>query len=145
MTWNAGKLTATPVVSHVAFARLRPFASSQKGDAAASFNGLSRALRDYGALVRIHVRIVTGDAGEKVTHWDVEGGTSRATARRGRPKKADVHVVMRPETWTQIASGQLAPYEALLSGKLRVGGDLELAKRITKHLSDPSMPYIAPC
>ena len=65
--------------------------------------------------------------------------------RKGAPKEADVVVVMRPETWTQIAQGQLAPYEALYTGKLRVGGDFELAKAIVKHLTDPATPYVAPC
>ncbi|MGA9565584.1 MAG: SCP2 sterol-binding domain-containing protein [Candidatus Korobacteraceae bacterium] len=145
MTWNGGKLTATPVVPHVTFARLRPLDSSQQSDHAASFKRLSHALRDFGSQVRLHIRLVSGDDGEKVAHWEVEGGTAKATARRGRPKNADVHIVMRPETWAKIASGQLAPYDALLGGKLRVGGNLDTAKSITKHLSDPSMPYVAPC
>jgi SCP-2 sterol transfer family len=145
MTWNGGKLTATPVVPQPTFARLRPLASALKSDHADSFKGLSHALRDFGSKVRLHIRLVSGDDGEKVAHWEVEGGTPKATARRGRPKTADVHIVMRPETWTQIASGQLAPYDALLGGKLRVGGDLDLAKSITKHLSDPAMSYIPPC
>jgi hypothetical protein len=145
MTWNGGKLIATPVVPHVTFARLRPLASFQQSDHAASFKSLSHALRDFGSQVRLHIRLVSGDEGDKVAHWDVEGGTPKATARRGRPKSADVHLVMRSETWTQIASGQLAPYDALLGGKLRVGGNLDTAKSIIKHLSDPSMPYIPPC
>jgi putative sterol carrier protein len=145
MTWNGGKVTATPVVTHATFARLRPLASSQKRDDATSFKNLSQALRDYGSHVHLHIRLVSGSDGEKVAHWDVEGGTSKATAHRGRPKDADVHIVMRPETWAQIASGQLAPYDALLAGKLRVGGNLDTAKSITRHLSDPSVPYVAPC
>ncbi|MGB8768546.1 MAG: hypothetical protein WCC92_02955 [Candidatus Korobacteraceae bacterium] len=98
MTWNGGKLTATPVVPHVTFARLRPFASSQKRDHAESFKNLSHALRNFGSHVRLHIRLVSGDDGEKAEHWDVEGGTSKASARRGLAKNADVHVVMRPET-----------------------------------------------
>lgn len=144
MTWNGGKVTAAPVVPHVTFARLRPFGSSRKSDDAAGFSALSRALRDYGEKVRLHIHLIASEGG-KVSHWDVEGGTSKATARRGRPKNADVHLVMGPETWTQIASGQLAPYDALFGGKLRVGGNFEMAKRITQHLSDPSTPYVAPC
>ena len=144
MTWNGGKLTATPVVPHVTFARLRPFASTKKNNDATSFQGLSRGLRDYGEKIRLHIQLIANDGG-KVSHWDVEGGTSKATARRGRPKNADVHLVMRPETWAQIAGGQLAPYDALFGGKLRVGGNFEMAKRITEHLSDPSTPYVAPC
>ena len=54
-------------------------------------------------------------------------------------------MVMRPETWTQIAQGLLAPYEALYTGKLRVGGNFEVAKAITKHLTDPAANYMAPC
>ena len=52
---------------------------------------------------------------------------------------------MRPETWLEIAEGRLAPYEALYSGRLRVGGDLEAAKSITRHLSDPASTYQPPC
>jgi putative sterol carrier protein len=52
---------------------------------------------------------------------------------------------MRPETWMQIAQGQLAPYDALYAGRLRVGGDLEAAKELTQHLTDPASPYVQPC
>jgi putative sterol carrier protein len=54
-------------------------------------------------------------------------------------------VVMRPETWMQIAQGRMAPYDALFGGRLRVGGDLEKAKSIIQHLSDPAVPYVPPC
>jgi len=89
--------------------------------------------------------LVTGKEGEGVEHWEVLGGSKNCQARRKEPKTADVILIMRPETWTQIAEGQLAPYEALYSGKLRVGGDFEQAKAITQYLSDPASPYVAPC
>jgi putative sterol carrier protein len=57
----------------------------------------------------------------------------------------NVIVVLSPETWTAIAEGRLAPYDALFQGRMRVGGDVELAKRVTQHLSDPAYPYVAPC
>jgi SCP-2 sterol transfer family len=145
MTWQGGKKTREAVAPPVAFARLRPLVAGRKTDAAESFKSLSHALRDYRSPVRIHVHLVSGATGKKVDHWEVEGGSPKATARRGRPKSADVHVVMRPETWTQIASGQLAPYDALFGGKLRVGGNLQMAKQLTEHLSDPAVPYIPPC
>src|SRR5215472_16025172 len=75
----------------------------------------------------------------------VEGGAAGSTARPGKPDSADVHVVTQAETLTQIATGQLAPYDALFGGKLRVGGNLEMAKSITQHLSDPAVPYFPPC
>ena len=49
------------------------------------------------------------------------------------------------DTWLQIAQGKLNPFDAFISGKLRVGGDVELAKRLVQHLSDPSVPYVSPC
>ena len=93
----------------------------------------------------LHIRLVSGADGETVEHWEVQGGSKGAKAKKGEPKKADVLVVMRPETWAQIAQGQLAPYEALYTGRMRVGGDFEKAKAIVKHLTDPSAPYVAPC
>jgi putative sterol carrier protein len=143
MTWQGGKLKIEQG-RVLPFARLRTLAGPQD-DAAKCLDQLSKALNGFGKPVRLHIRLVSGTDGETMEHWEVKGGTKSHKAKKGQPKDADVVVVMRPETWTQIAQGQLAPYEALYSGKLRVGGDFELAKAIVQHLTDPSAPYIAPC
>jgi putative sterol carrier protein len=44
-----------------------------------------------------------------------------------------------------MAHGRLSPFDALLSGKLRIGGDTALAKRVAQHLSDPSVPFVGLC
>jgi putative sterol carrier protein len=123
---------------------LKPLAEVQD-DMAKSLHKLAEALSDFGKSVRLNIRLITDKAGERVEHWDVQGGSKNAKAQRKEPKDPDVIVVMRPETLTQIVQGRLAPYEALYAGKLRVGGDLEAAKAVTRHLSDPSSPYVAPC
>jgi putative sterol carrier protein len=143
MTWQGGKLRREEVGA-VAFARLRALAGPQD-DAARSVDQLSKALSGFAKPVRLHIRLVSGADGETEEHWEVMGGSKGAKAKKGAPKKADVMVVMRPETWAQIAQGQLAPYEALYTGRMRVGGDFEKAKAIVKHLTDPSAPYVAPC
>lgn len=143
MTWQAGK-RAREVGPLSPFARLKPLAG-ERDDPAKGLEKLAQALSDYGSPVRLHVRFITDKDGESVEHWEVQGGSKNAKAQRTEPKDADVILVLRPETWTQIAQGQLAPYEALYAGKLRVGGDLEAAKAITRHLSDPASPYVAPC
>jgi len=140
MTWQGGKRPGE-VGPLSPFARLKPLAQ-QQDDPAKALEKLAQALSNYGSPVRLHVRLVGGDS---VEHWEVQGGSKNAKAQRKEPKNADVIVVMRPETWTQIAQGQLAPYDALYAGKLRVGGDFEAAKAITEHLSDPASPYVAPC
>lgn len=142
MTWQGGKLRreAAPIRT---FACLTPLTTATE-DPAASLSALSKALSDFSTAVTLDVRLL-GDDGESVEHWEVQAGSKRPKAVARDPKKADIVVVMRPETWQQIAAGRLAPYEALYSGKLRVGGDLAAAKDITRHLSDPSSPYVAPC
>jgi len=149
MTWQGGKIRGESLASSP-FARLKPLATRQD-DAAKSLEKLAQALSSYAHPVKMHIQLVSGADGETVEHWEVLGGRKSATAKRKAPKDAkdakdaDVVVVMRPETWTQIAQGLLAPYDALFAGKLRVGGDFEKAKAITKHLSDSSAAYVAPC
>lgn len=147
MTWQGGKKPTDAAASAVKFAPLRPLITGPNVDLGMGLKNASQALRDFGSQVHIHVQFVTPDAaaGEKVDHWGVDGGTPDATAHQGRPASADVHIVMRPETWTQIAMGQLAPYDALFGGTLRIGGNLDTAKRIVQHLSDPKVPYLPPC
>jgi putative sterol carrier protein len=124
------------------FARLKPLAATPQSDVAESFQSLAQALSSYGSPVRIHVRLTDG---EKSDHWEVEGGSGKSAARRSQPKQADVLLVMKHETWDAIAQGHLAPFDALFAGKMRVGGNLELAKNITRHLSDPAVPFVPPC
>jgi hypothetical protein len=143
MTWQGGKLRREEGAT-IGFACLRTMARPQD-DAAKSISQLSKALSGLGNPVRLHIGLVSGADGGKVQHWDVQGGAKSGKVKRGKPRNADVVVLMRPETWAEIAQGQLAPYEALYSGKLRVGGDFEMAKAIVKHLTDPSAPYVAPC
>ena len=136
----------TPVATASPFARLRPLVSGGEKDVAASLTQAAKALASYEKPARIHVRLLDTDNNtETFDHWDVEAGTTKAAARRGAPKAADVVVVMRRDTWLQIAQGQLSPFDALFNGKVRVGGDLELAKGLARHLSDPSVPFVSPC
>ena len=107
-----------------------------------TFQSLAQALHSYGSLVRLYLCLVDG---EKFDHWDVEGGAKAPAARRSASKNADVHVVMRHDTWIAIASGELTPFDAMFAGKLRVGGNLELAKNIARHLSDSSVSFVPLC
>ena len=125
MTWRGGK-AVREVGPSSPFARLKPLAGEQD-DPAKGLELLGRALSGYPTALRLHVRLVSGGDGESVEDWGVQAGSKNSKARRGEPKNADVIVVMRPETWMQIAQGLLAPYEALYTGRLRVGGDFVAA------------------
>lgn len=113
------------------FAPLRPIVDEGVSELDASVRGLADAISGVEHSPRIQLRLVEGD----------ETVETLATSD-GEP---DVIVVLSRETWLAIAQGRLAPYEALVTGRLRVGGDVELAKRVTQHLSDPSVPYVEPC
>jgi hypothetical protein len=140
MTWQGGK-RGCEVGPVPIFARLKALSGARDAPDKA-LRLLAAALRDFAKPASIHVRLIDGDS---VENWEVQAGSENARAQRKQPKKADVNAIMRPQTWLSIAQGQLAPYEALYAGKLRVGGDFEVAKAITRPLSDPAMEYVAPC
>ena len=143
MTWQGGKLRrdGAPMPQ---FAPLKPLVGELQ-DSASGMALLGRALADYPTRLSLHIRLVSGEEGEAVEHWGVQVGSESSTPTRKEPTDPNVIVVMRPETWMQIAQGRLAPYEALYTGRLRVGGDFEAAKAIARFLSDPASPYVAPC
>jgi SCP-2 sterol transfer family len=143
MTWQGGKTRTEPRPSSP-FARLKPLAG-EGDDPSKGLELLARALSDYPSPLRLEVRLVSGGADENIEHWQIEAGSKDARPQLKQPDGADVIVVMRHETWMEIVQGRLAPYDALYTGRLRVGGDFEAAKAITRSLSDPSSPYLPPC
>jgi len=127
-----------------AFAPLRPFLKSGDTDLSKSVEKLSAELADFDSPLRLDVKVLEGSN----THdWELIGGQSRSAAHRRarRSRKSDVRIVVRQDAWLEIAQGKLNPFDAFMSGRLQVGGDIGLAKRLVKHLSDPSVPYISPC
>ena len=125
------------------FAPLRPLLKSHEQDAAGGLRKLASALAGLDARVRLHVQLLDSEA---VEHWSIEGGTGKPSVQRRAPKKkADVRLVLRRATWLAIAQGRLSPFDALFGGRMRFGGDTELGKRVARHLSDPSVPFVPPC
>jgi hypothetical protein len=124
------------------FAPLRALLRSHEQDAADGLHKLAAALAGLDGRVRLHIQLVDG---ETIEHWSVEGGTGKPVTQQRKPKQADMHVVLRRSTWLAIAQGRLSPFDALFSGRMRFGGDGELGKRVARHLSDPSVPFVPPC
>src|SRR5690242_7249176 len=106
MTWQGGKRARDQKPSP--FARLKPLGKLED-DVATSLDCLAKALSGYGKSVRLHIRLVNGAEGTTVEHWEVVGGSKSAKVKKNaKAKDADVVVVMRQETWAQIAQGMLA-------------------------------------
>ena|SRR6516225_7841881 len=142
MTQGGKPIRATLPPKPSPFAPLKSLVTGRGRDVETSLSKLSQSLGHFDKPARIHVQLIDGNRCED---WEVAAGSKKASARKAKPKTSDVRVVLRKDTWTQIASGRLSPYDALFSGKLRIGGDVELAKRLVQHLSDPSVPYVSPC
>ena len=144
MTIQGGKRIrdAVPDGSPSPFAPLKPLVHGSPQDVAGTVSALATALASYDAAARIHVQVIDAD---RIDHWDIATDGKKATAFRRKPKVADVNVVLRQETLLEIAQGRLSPFEALFAGRLRVGGDVDLGKRLVKHLTDPSVPFVSPC
>jgi putative sterol carrier protein len=142
MTWQGGKTPREGPPAPSPFARLSPLVSEDRtAELDGSLQELARALKRVKTKHRLHLRLITEPEGEAVDHWEVGDGK----ARRNQPKNPDVIVIMHKDTWMEIAQGKLAPYDALLGGKLRVGVDFEAAKEMVRQLTDPSAPYVPPC
>ena len=126
---------------------MRPFLESNETDLSRGVESLSAELARLDSEVRLDVEVLEGAE----THaWVLECGLGRSSVRprprdEEKTRKPDVRVVVRHETWLQIAQGKLSPFEAFITVMLLVGGDTEIAKRLVQHLSDPSVPYVSPC
>jgi len=57
----------------------------------------------------------------------------------------DLEIVLRQDTWREIASGQLSPVDAYLGGRMRVRGDYELGKRLLRSVSSSPDASVDPC
>lgn len=55
----------------------------------------------------------------------------------GGTGSGDVWLHTAPETFLAMAAGSYAPVQAYLDGRLRVRGDVDLAKRVLRHLAGP--------
>jgi hypothetical protein len=125
-----------------AFAPLKALLQPHERNAAEGVRRLASALHGLGAPACLHLRVLDG---ETVEHGDVEGGVASAAAHQRSPKNPDVTLIVRRDTWLRMAHGRLSPFDALLSGAMRFGGDMELAKRIVRHPSDPTAPFVELC
>ena len=114
----------------------------EENDLAEGMHKLSAALSRLDKQLSLHIEVLDGPS---VHSWEIASGRGKAAAREGAPKRADVTVVLRRDTWLRIAQGSLNPFDAFASGKLLVGGDTEIAKRLVEYLSDPRVPYVSPC
>lgn len=96
--------------------------------------GLRRMADGLGRLKSAAVVQLTLTQGQRRTHRCV--GITPAGAEVGdyEVENPDLEILTSTKEWQRIASGETSPLEAFLGGRLRVRGDLGLARRLSRRL-----------
>jgi putative sterol carrier protein len=116
------------------FASFRPLIRTSRDDLRESFQQMGQALAEAKQQTRIHFRLLDADKREA---WTLDIGPGKTTVRDKHIGKPKIEIIIRTEAWTEIAQGKLSPIEAFLKGRLRVRGDISMAKRLLRHLCEP--------
>jgi putative sterol carrier protein len=85
-----------------------------------------------GRPLQLQFSIVDNGA-EEPTPWSVAITKEGAHVELKAAERPDVEIITGAETWWEIAEGKLSPLEAFLTGRLRVRGHIERAKRVFLH------------
>lgn len=114
------------------YPRLQKLTEPTRPELATTFNRVAEILAKApkGRQLQLQFSILDDDT-EEPTAWTVAiDKKDDGKAAQGPSEQADVEIITRAETWWEIAEGRLSPLKAFVSGRLRVRGNIELAKRI---------------
>jgi putative sterol carrier protein len=119
-----------PVLSD--FARPFPNLLREKDSALAeSFKQVASALSKSKRSGTIQFTI---DDGGKVRHWSLGMSAAGCEAMETAVERPSLEIITDARTWTEIATGRIAPLEAFGQGKVRVRGDIELALLLARRV-----------
>lgn len=116
----------------IRYASLRPLNEPSLREFERAFERLGELLEKSGERGRLQFQIRSAEARR---YWSFELAAEGCRLRAEPVEKPDVEIITQAETWWQIADGTLSPVEAFGRGKMRIRGDLELAKRLYKKLA----------
>lgn len=113
------------------YPRLQKLTEPTRPELATTFNRVAEILAKAPKVRPLQLQIsILDDDTEEPTVWAVAIDKDGGKAVQGASEQTDVEIITRAETWWEIAEGRLSPLEAFVSGRLRVRGNIELAKRI---------------
>jgi putative sterol carrier protein len=105
--------------------------SQDKTDIAGSFGRMAALLAtaDRAALLQFTI-----SNGREVRCWCLTLTPDSCKASEGKYERPDLEILTTAEVWLMIASGELSLLEAFGQGKLRVRGDIALARFASRKL-----------
>ncbi len=124
--------------SGMRFAVLKDLRSKGQASPEETIKRMGELLSKSNIKGTFHLRIVDGGSVADAPVFSVNlGGAKAAKAKAGAKAatKSTVEVITTSATWSEIASGRLAPHDAFLGGRMRVRGNAGLAQRMLKHLA----------
>ncbi len=91
-----------------------------------------------GALGRVGksgtIQLTIGREKGEPRRWNLSLAAGDAKVSEGAHDKPDLELIVGEETWSRIAAGEMSPLAAFTGGKLRVRGDLALARLAVRAL-----------
>jgi putative sterol carrier protein len=114
------------------FAKFKKLAKRGQHELKPPFDRLAKLLKSSGEVAEVQFDIIDG----RTTHaWSFSLEQKTATASNKAVPHPDVRLIVSRRTWQEIAEGNMSPLGAFLSGKLRIRGDIELARRLYKRVA----------
>lgn len=113
------------------YVRLQKLTEPSRPELASTFQRIAEILSKTknGRPLQLQFSILDRDS-EELTPWSVAITKEGGTVAQKAAERPDVEIITAAETWWQIANGRLSPLEAFTTGRLRVRGNIERAKRV---------------
>ena len=113
------------------YVRLQKLTQPMRPELATTFQRVAEILSKTrnGRPLQLQFSILDKDS-EEPTPWSVVISKEGGTVAQQAAERPDVEIITGAETWWEIAEGRLSPLEAFISGRLRVRGNIERAKRV---------------
>ena len=127
---NAQLFAEDPVLSDF----VRPFPDTLKGrrtNFGAGFQKMAEALAKARHVGTIQFTIQDG---RTTRRWCLTSTPDGSNVSETRTENPDLEVLTDADSWAEIASGEIAPLEAFGQGRVRVRGDIELARVLAKRM-----------
>jgi putative sterol carrier protein len=111
--------------------RLQKLTEPMRPELATTFQRVAEILSKTrnGRPLQLQFSILEKEA-EEPTPWSVAITKEGAQVEPKAAERPDVEIITASETWWEIAEGKLSPLDAFLTGRLRVRGHIERAKRV---------------
>jgi putative sterol carrier protein len=113
------------------YVRLQKLTEPIRAELATTFQRVAEILSKTrnGRPLQLQFSILERDS-EEPTPWSVAITKQGGKVTQQAADKPDVEIITEAETWWEIAERRLSPLEAFVTGRLRVRGNIERAKRV---------------